>query len=90
MVEGLDWIFVGKVAEKINSNSNQKLHVKSYILRGGGGGQHISRAPTSRYPAVRAFMQHMFAAYTKSQRKAGKSKKCKKPNNDFSDNSDSE
>jgi hypothetical protein len=43
MVEGLDWIFIGKVAERINTNSNQKLHAKSYILSGWGG-QHILRA----------------------------------------------
>ncbi len=36
---GLDWIFVGKVVERININSNQKLHPKSYVLRGG----HILR-----------------------------------------------
>ncbi len=37
-----------------------------------------------------AFMQSMFEAYVKSQKKAGKSKKRKKRNYDSSDSSDSE
>ncbi len=37
-----------------------------------------------------AFMQSMFEAYIKSQKKAGKSKKGKKPGYDSSDSSDSE
>jgi hypothetical protein len=37
-----------------------------------------------------AFMQSMFKAYVKSKKKAGKSKKCKKRDYDFSDSSDSE
>jgi hypothetical protein len=37
-----------------------------------------------------AFMQSMFKAYVKSQKKAGKSKKCKKHDYDSSDSSDSE
>jgi hypothetical protein len=37
-----------------------------------------------------AFMQTMFEAYTKSQKKASKSKKCKKRDYDSSDRSDSE
>ncbi len=37
-----------------------------------------------------AFMQSMFKAYVKSQKKAGKSKKCKKHDYDSSDTSDSE
>jgi hypothetical protein len=37
-----------------------------------------------------AFMQSMFEAYVKSQKKAGKSKKCKKPDYDSIDSSDSE
>jgi hypothetical protein len=37
-----------------------------------------------------AFMQTMFEAYAKSQKKAGKSKKCKKRDYDSSDSSDSE
>ncbi len=37
-----------------------------------------------------AFMQSMFLAYAKSQKKAGKSKKCKKHDYDSSDSSDSE
>jgi hypothetical protein len=37
-----------------------------------------------------AFMQSMFEAYVKSQKKAGKSKKCKKHDYDSSDSSDSE
>ncbi len=37
-----------------------------------------------------AFMQHMFEAYTKANKKAGKSKKCKKRDNDSSDSSNSE
>ncbi len=37
-----------------------------------------------------AFMQSMFKAYVKSQKKAGKSKKHKKHDYDFSDSSDSE
>ncbi len=37
-----------------------------------------------------AFMQSMFKAYVKSQKKAGKSKKCKKRDYDFSDSSNSE
>ncbi len=37
-----------------------------------------------------AFMQSMFEAYVKSQKKAGKSKKRKKCDYDFSDSSDSE
>jgi hypothetical protein len=37
-----------------------------------------------------AFMQSMFEAYAKSQKKAGKSKKRKKRNYDSSDSSDSE
>ncbi len=37
-----------------------------------------------------AFMQSMFEAYVKSQKKAGKSKKCKKRDNDSSDSSNSE
>ena len=37
-----------------------------------------------------AFMQSMFEAYVKSQKKAGKSKKRKKCNYDSSDSSDSE
>ncbi len=37
-----------------------------------------------------AFMQSMFKAYVKSQKKAGKSKKRKKPDYDSSDSSDSE
>jgi hypothetical protein len=36
-----------------------------------------------------AFMQSMFKAYVKSQKKAGKSKKCKKRDYDSSDSSDS-
>jgi hypothetical protein len=36
------------------------------------------------------FMQSMFKAYVKSQKKAGKSKKCKKRDYDSSDSSDSE
>jgi hypothetical protein len=36
-----------------------------------------------------AFMQSMFEAYVKSQKKAGKSKKCKKRDYDSSDSSDS-
>jgi hypothetical protein len=37
-----------------------------------------------------AFMQSMFEAYAKSQKKAGKSKKRKKRDHDSSDSSDSE
>ncbi len=37
-----------------------------------------------------AFMQSMFEAYVKSQKKAGISKKCKKNDYDSSDSSDSE
>jgi hypothetical protein len=37
-----------------------------------------------------AFMQSMFEAYVKSQKKAGKSKKRKKRDHDSSDKSDSE
>jgi hypothetical protein len=37
-----------------------------------------------------AFMQSMFEANVKSQKKAGKSKKCKKCDYNFSDSSDSE
>jgi hypothetical protein len=37
-----------------------------------------------------AFMQSMFEAYVRSQKKAGKSKKCKKRDYDSSDSSDSE
>jgi hypothetical protein len=37
-----------------------------------------------------AFMQTMFKAYAKSQKKAGKSKKRKKRNYDSSDSPDSE
>ncbi len=37
-----------------------------------------------------AFMQTKFKAYVKSQKKAGKSKKCKRHDNDSSDSSDSE
>jgi hypothetical protein len=37
-----------------------------------------------------AFMQSMFEAYVKSQKKAGKSKKGKKRDYDFSDSSNSE
>ncbi len=37
-----------------------------------------------------AFMQSMFEAYVKSQKKAGKSKKHKKRDYDSSDSSDSE
>ena len=37
-----------------------------------------------------AFMQSMFKAYLKNQKKAGKSKKCKKRDYDSSDSSDSE
>jgi hypothetical protein len=37
-----------------------------------------------------AFMQSMFKAYVKSQKKAGTSKKCKKCDYDASDSSDSE
>ena len=37
-----------------------------------------------------AFMQSIFKAYVKSQKKAGKSKKCKKRDYDSSDSSDSE
>jgi hypothetical protein len=37
-----------------------------------------------------AFMQSMFEAYVKSQKKTGKSKKCKKRDYDSSDSSDSE
>jgi hypothetical protein len=37
-----------------------------------------------------AFMQSMFEAYAKSQKKAGKSKKRKKRDYDSSDSSDSE
>jgi hypothetical protein len=37
-----------------------------------------------------AFMQSVFKAYVKSQKKAGKSKKHKKCDYDFSDSSDSE
>jgi hypothetical protein len=35
-------------------------------------------------------MQFMFEAYIKSQKKAGKSKKCKKRDYDSSDSSDTE
>jgi hypothetical protein len=37
-----------------------------------------------------AFMQSMFEAYVKSQKKASKPKECKKRDYDSSDNSDSE
>ncbi len=37
-----------------------------------------------------AFMQSMFEDYVKSQKKAGKSKKCKKREYNSSDSSDSE
>jgi hypothetical protein len=37
-----------------------------------------------------AFMHTMFETYVKANRKAGKSKKCKKHNCDSSDSSDSE
>ncbi len=37
-----------------------------------------------------AFMQHMFEAYVRANKKAGKSKKGKKCNDDYSDSSDSE
>jgi hypothetical protein len=37
-----------------------------------------------------AFMQSMFEAYVKSQKKAGKSKKHKRGDNDSSDKSDNE
>ncbi len=61
MVEGLGWIFVGKVAERINMNSNQKLHAKSYVLR--GGGQHILRAlqqVDTQLSVVRHPLQNLF------------------------------
>jgi hypothetical protein len=37
-----------------------------------------------------AFMQSMFEAYVNSQKKAGKSKKCKKRDNNSNDSSDKE
>ncbi len=39
---------------------------------------------------IMAFMQSMFKAYVRSQKKAGKSKKRKKRDKDSSDSSDSE
>ncbi len=52
IVERLHWIFVGKVEESMNTNSNHKLHAKSHMLR--GGATHFARAPPSRDPAVPA------------------------------------
>jgi hypothetical protein len=49
------------------------------------------RSPTRSLGAIRvAFMQSMFEAYVKSQKKADKSKNLKKRDYDSSDSSDSE
>ncbi len=51
-----------------------------------------SKKPNKKFGGDKnmAFMQSMFKAYVKSQKKAGKSKKRKKRDDDFSDSSDTE
>jgi hypothetical protein len=57
-----------------------------------GGKPYESKKPYKKFGGDKgmAFMQSMFEAYAKSQKKAGKSKKHKKQNYDSSDSSDSE
>ncbi len=62
-------------------DSNGKLHEAA------AGKPSESKKP---YKKNMVFMQSMFEAYVKSQKKAGKSKKCKKRDHDSSDSSNSE
>jgi hypothetical protein len=61
-------------------------------LEAAAGKPSESKKPYKKFGGDKgmAFMQHMFEAYAKSQKKAGKSKKRKRCSNDSSDSSDSE
>ncbi len=56
-------------------------------LETGSGKPSKSKKPYKKFRGNKgmAFMQPMFEAYMKSQKKAGKSKKCKRHNNDSND-----
>jgi hypothetical protein len=61
-------------------------------LEAAAGKPSESKKPYKKFGGNKgmAFMQTMFKAYVKSQKKASKSKKCKTCNNDSSDSSDIE
>jgi hypothetical protein len=61
-------------------------------LKAAAGKPSESKKPYKKFGCNKsmAFMQSMFEAYAKGQKKAGKSKKCKKRNYDSSDSSNSE
>jgi hypothetical protein len=61
-------------------------------LEAAAGKPSESKKPCKKFGGNKgmAFMQSMFEAYVKSQKKVGKSKKCKDLDNDSSDSSDSE
>jgi hypothetical protein len=56
-------------------------------LKAAAGKPSESKKPYKKFWGNKgmAFMQNMFKAYVKSQKKAGKSKKCKRRDNDSSD-----
>ncbi len=58
----------------------------------GGKPSESSKKPYKKFGGDKgmSFMQSMFEAYVRGQKKAGKSKKRKKHDYDFSDSSDSE
>jgi hypothetical protein len=60
-------------------------------LEAAAGKPSESKEPYKKFGGNKgmAFMQTIFEAYVKSQKKAGKSKKLKSHNNDFSDSSNS-
>jgi hypothetical protein len=61
-------------------------------LKAAAGKPSESKKPYKKFGGNKgvAFMQSMFEAYVRRQKKAGESKKRKRHNNDFSDSSDSE
>jgi hypothetical protein len=61
-------------------------------LKAAAGKPSESKKPYKKFGGNKgmAFMQSMFEAYAKSQKKAGKSKKCKRHKNDSSDRSNCE
>ncbi len=75
-----------------NTLDSRRYNSNGKPLAAAAGKPSESKKPykKSRGNKGMAFMQSMFEAYVKSQKKAGKSKKRKKHNYDSSDSSDSE
>jgi hypothetical protein len=61
-------------------------------LKAAAGKPSESKTPCKKFGGNEgmAFMQTMFEAYEKANKKAGKSRKHKRRDNDFSDNSNSQ